>query len=152
MSTATAPTSEASPSPSRHLFPKTLRKSKPNRSSKTSSIVEDESSESHVGLRSSLDSAASKLKLRPDDTSSGESSGLKGLLAKAKPKRRRKREQQEAEERAAEEVQRGRSVGERGRLEDEKDDNSASRSQSAESKRTRGSEASRMTYESDEDP
>ncbi|KAI9825077.1 MAG: hypothetical protein M1832_001397 [Thelocarpon impressellum] len=151
---AAAASSEKSDPPNRHLFPTTLRKGKgpPSSTSRKSSVVDDESSESqsHGGLRSSLDSGTSKNKGRSEEASSNDSSKLKGLLLKAKPKSRRKqREEREAEDRAAEEARRGRSVGERGTLENEPR-SAASRSPSTGSRATRRSDGSRLTYDSDE--
>jgi hypothetical protein len=86
-----------------------------------------------------------KIKGKIDD---GESTGLKALLSKANPTKRRKKK--EKEERTEDAVRRGRSVGERGTLLDE--GKPASRSASGGSRGSQRSQASQLTYDSDDGP
>ncbi|KAI9851182.1 MAG: hypothetical protein M1838_004292 [Thelocarpon superellum] len=150
---------DISPSPSRRLFPKTLRSSKVPPSAKSSSsrapsVNEDASSGSPSVFRSSTDSVAGKPTSRSTENipsnPPSESKGLKSLLAKAKVKRRKKQAgPDEDDEPATDEVPRGRSVGDRaGPNQGAK---TTSRSLSRGSRGTRKSEASRITYGSSED-
>ena len=155
MSSSTA-TGEASSSPSRSLFSKTLRKSKglPG-TSRTPSIIDDGSSESQKGLRSSVDAVTSKLKTLKGDPQPADgttsSAGLKSLLAKAKVKKRRREDAGDDRQLGPGQVQRGRSLSERGRPapDGHEEPNQFSRSASGDSD-SRRSEASRITYDSDE--
>jgi len=100
------------------------RRDKKNRESASNSLRSASStlgtgtdSDSHRGLRGSVDSTLDKLTHHDDDT--GESNGIKKLIPKIGNKRRQKKQEQEEEQLAMEEAARGRSVAERGTLENE---------------------------------
>jgi len=100
------------------------RRDKKNRESASNSLKSASStvgtatdSESHRGLRGSVDSTIDRLSHHDDD--SGESNGIKKLIPKIGAKRRQKKQEQEDEQLAMEEAARGRSVAERGTLENE---------------------------------
>ncbi|KAL3420046.1 GRAM domain-containing protein [Phlyctema vagabunda] len=79
--------------------------------------------ETHHGARSTLGGAMEKLKSRVEtfeDVNANESNGLGKLLSKGmSSKRRQKKQEREEERRASEEAARGRSVADRGTLENE---------------------------------
>ncbi|KAI9673859.1 MAG: hypothetical protein M1817_002065 [Caeruleum heppii] len=149
---SSAGASEPSPSPSGRLkaFPKTLRKKAPT-SSRNSSIVDEESGESH-GIRSSIDSAVEKIKQKTsvDPPPGQEDPGLvQSLLLKRKARKHRKRAARDAQQFGGEEAERGRSIGERGTLEEDVSPRTQSLRQN--STGSNQSDLSRITYDSDED-
>jgi len=90
------------------------RRDKKGRDSAGNSIKSSESD----GLRASLDDAIDKLRGNTDED--GETIGIKKLVPKAlSSKRRRKQQEREEEQRASEEAVRGRTVAERGTLDDD---------------------------------
>jgi hypothetical protein len=110
---------ERSESPSRnglsHIWSKTRSRDKKNRDSASNSVKSTDS-ENHLSVRESLESTIDKIKGDED----GDSNGLKKLVPKGLgSKRRRKKQEQEEEQRASEEAARGRSVAERGTLEND---------------------------------
>jgi hypothetical protein len=110
---------EQSESPSRnglsHIWSKT-RKSRKNGDSASDSIKSTDS-DNHLSVRESIESAIDKTK---GEDEGGDSNGLKKLVPKSiGSKRRRKRQEKEEEQRASEEAARGRSVAERGTLEND---------------------------------
>ena len=124
-----------------------------NRSSKTStstsnSIISTESDQHH-GMRASVEGAIEKLMHHESseqhiDENDEDSNKLEKLLPKAiKTKRRKKRQEKEDEDKALEEAARGRSIAERGTLEN--DHSNISRST------IEGDGSSLITYESDEE-
>ena len=133
---------ERSESPSRnglaHIWSKT-RKDKKNRDSASNSLKSGES-ENHLSVRGSVESAIDKIKSTDED---GDFNGLKKLVPKSLgSKRRRKKQEKEDEQRASEEVARGRSVAERGTLEND--------AGSFEDERNRSRDGSSLiTYDSD---
>jgi hypothetical protein len=111
---------ERSDSPSRnglsHIWSKTRNRDKKNRDSASNSVKSTDS-ENHLSVRGSVESAIDKIKGTDED---GDSNGIKKLVPKALgSKRRRKKQEKEEEERASEEAARGRSVAERGTLEND---------------------------------
>ena len=111
---------ERSQSPSRnglsHIWSKTRNRDKKNRDSASNSVKSTDS-ETHLGVRGSVESAIDKIKGAEED---GDSNGIKKFVPKSLgSKRRRKKQEKEDEERASEEVARGRSVAERGTLEND---------------------------------
>ncbi|TAQ86362.1 hypothetical protein B7494_g5310 [Chlorociboria aeruginascens] len=113
------------------IFSKTHGQKKKN--SASNSIQGD--SDSHHSIRASLEDALEKIKSGTDED--GDHSGLKKLIPNLGSKKRRKK--QEEEQQHAEDVARGRSVAERGTLDN--DDNKSFVSKSGGS--------SLLTYESD---
>ena len=100
------------------------RRDKKNRGSANNSLRSVSStggagtdSDSHRGLRGSVDSVVDKLSHHDDDTS--DPNGIKRLIPKLGAKRRQKKQEQEEEQLALEEAARGRSVADRGTLENE---------------------------------
>ena len=100
------------------------RRDKKNRESASNSLRSASStvgtgtdSDSHRGLRGSVDSVVDRLSHHDDDT--GDSNGIKKLIPKIGAKRRQKKQEQEEEQQALEEAARGRSVADRGTLENE---------------------------------
>lgn len=76
------------------------------------------SSDDGNGLRASVEDAIDKIK--PSTEDDGESNGIKKLVPKGiGSKRRRKKQEQEEEQRASEEAARGRSVADRGTLQND---------------------------------
>ncbi|KAG9240895.1 hypothetical protein BJ878DRAFT_429296 [Calycina marina] len=71
----------------------------------------------HGGIRGSVDSVIGKLSHHDDETN--DMTGLKKLIPKIGTKRKQRKQEQEEEQRALEEAERGRSVAERGTLENE---------------------------------
>lgn len=142
-------TVEASPSRG-HGLSHILSKGR-NRSSKTStsasnSIISTESDQHH-GMRASIEGAIEKLKGHEqaghhDDENDEDTNKLEKLLPKAiKTKRRKKRQEKEDEDRASEEAARGRSIAERGTLENDNVSHST----------IEGDGSSLITYDSDEE-
>lgn len=132
-------TIERSVSPARSGFGKIFSKSsrdKKNRDSAEHSLKSNDS-DSH-GLRSSLEDAKDKIKGHTDDD---DSNGIKKLVPAIGSKRRRKKQEREDEQRASEEAARGRSVAERGTLQN--DAGSVHRNHSG------GEEGSLITYDSE---
>ncbi|KAG0650563.1 hypothetical protein D0Z07_3195 [Hyphodiscus hymeniophilus] len=110
---------ERSESPSRnglsHIWSKT-RKDKKKQDSGSNSLKSTDS-ENRLSVRESLESAIDKIK---GDDEDGDSNGLKKLMPKGLgSKRRRKKQEKEEEQLASEEAARGRSVAERGTLEND---------------------------------
>lgn len=92
------------------------RKDKKTRDSASNSLKSTDS-EHRLSVRGSLESAIDKIKGEDED---GDSNGLKKLVPKGLgSKRRRKKQEREEEQRASEEAARGRSVAERGTLEND---------------------------------
>jgi hypothetical protein len=111
---------ERSESPSRnglsHIFSKTRNRDKKNRDSASNSLKSTDS-ENHLSNRGSVESVIEKIKGTDED---GDSNGLKKLVPKGLGSaRRRKKQEREDEQRASEEAARGRSVAERGTLEND---------------------------------
>ncbi|KAI9842314.1 MAG: hypothetical protein M1837_007306 [Sclerophora amabilis] len=145
---------EVSPSPSRGFLSKARRKKGKLPGSSTASIISNEgSSGSHQGgLRSSIDSAIDKIRTGPDgsrDRQSEGPKGIQGLIGRQRSKRARRKKKQK-DESTSEEVDRGRSVAERGTLEDSLEPHG--RSPSSFTEDTGRSESSMITVESDEEP
>jgi len=117
---------EQSQSPSRSSgLSQVLSKARRHRDRKTkdsaSSSVFSKESDQH-GVRASIEGAIEKLKGQDSaDTNDGDSTGLAKLMPKGitMKQRRRKKQAKEDEERASEEAARGRSVAERGTLEND---------------------------------
>ena len=111
---------DRSESPSRnglsHIWSKTRNRDKKNRDSASNSVKSTDS-ENRLSVRESLESAIDKIK---GDDEDGDSNGFKKLVPKGLgSKRRRKKQEQEEEQRATEEAARGRSIAERGTLEND---------------------------------
>jgi hypothetical protein len=111
---------ERSESPSRnglaHIWSKTRNRDKKNRDSASNSVKSTDS-ENHLGTQESLESVIDKITGIDED---GDSNGLKKLVPKGLgSKRWRKKQEKEEEQRASEEAARGRSVAERGTLEND---------------------------------
>ncbi|KAI9758084.1 MAG: hypothetical protein M4579_003215 [Chaenotheca gracillima] len=151
MASAVVAPQEASPSPSRGLLAKARRKKDKTATSSSNSIISnDESSGSQRGgLRSSFDSAVDKVKSRLGDEE--DVKGIQGLIGRQRNKKKEKRKNQKEDHlRASEEAERGRSVAERGTLEN--DTEGRARSHSRLTQHLGKSESSMITVESDEDP
>lgn len=105
-----------------HIFSKSQTRSKKDRSSGSNSIASTGTgteSDGRRGVRESLEGVVDKLKMHHDNEESGDN-GLKKLLPKSiGSKRRQKRQEKEEEQRLAEEAARGRSIADRGTLENE---------------------------------
>jgi len=123
------------------VLSKTRRRHKRNSDSASNSIISTES-DSKTGLRQSLESVVDKLKGNGSDDEQ-EPKGIKKLASTLGSKRRRKKQEREDELRASEEAERGRSVADRGTLENES--RSLSRSLATRS----GDGSSLITYDSD---
>jgi hypothetical protein len=113
-------TIERSQSPPRNglsqIFSKSRREKKGKDSTNTS--IKSSGSDS-LGVRTSLEEAADKLKAHSTEDD-GDSNGLMKLVPKGiGAKRRRKQQEREEEQRISEEAARGRSVADRGTLENE---------------------------------
>jgi hypothetical protein len=112
------------------------RRDKKGRDSAANSIKSSESD----GLRPSLEDAIDKLKANTED---GESNGIKKLVPRALgSKRRRKQHEREEEQRASEEAARGRTVAERGTLENDVESTFRNQSEAADT-------SSLITYDSE---
>jgi hypothetical protein len=125
------------------VLSKTRRRHKRNSDSASNSIISTES-DSKKGLRQSLESVVDKSKGNGSDNEQ-ESKGIQKLASTLGSKRRRKKKEREDELRATEEAERGRSVAERGTLENENESRSLSRSLANRS----GDGSSLITYDSD---
>lgn len=111
---------ERSQSPSRnglsHIWSKT-RKEKKGRDSASNSLKSTDS-ENHLSLRESVGSTIDKINGGTDED--GDTNALKKLVTKGiTSKRRREKQEQEDAQRASEEAARGRSIAERGTLEND---------------------------------
>lgn len=120
-------TLERSTSPARSgisgMFGKS-RRDKKSRDSAQNSINSSESGDHALNLRASLEDAIDKLK--GDD----EEHGIKKLVPKGISRSRRKRQEQEAEQRESEEAERGRTVADRGTLDNDVSPGTLSRNDS----------------------
>lgn len=125
-----SPTAEESPSRSSGGLSGVLAKARRNHDRKSkkngdaSSFVSGNSeNSSNNGLRSTIEGAIDKLKKHDEDDHEDEEhnpNGIKKLLpTRIASKRRRKKQEKEDEQRASEEAARGRSIAERGTLEDD---------------------------------
>ena len=120
METASA---EQSPAPStstnklKHVFSKARRNNRDNNASNLSINDTDSTASGSRGLRASFDATMDKIKTRAsgehDDADSSGSAGITKLIPGRTKKKRRKREA-EAAQQEAEELRRGRSIGDRG--------------------------------------
>ncbi|CZR65635.1 related to GRAM domain-containing protein 2 [Phialocephala subalpina] len=109
-------TIERSQSPPRNGLSQMFSKSRRDRKGKDAISTKSSSSDG-LGVRASIEDAIDKLKAGDDD---GESNGIKKLVPKGiGSKRRQKRQEREEEQRQSEEAARGRSVAERGTLEND---------------------------------
>jgi len=139
---------DSSESPHRNGFSQIFskdRKHRKNRDSASTSIKSgDTESDGHHSMRESLESAIEKLKQHAEDD---DNQGIKKLVPNLGTKRRRKKREQEEEQRAMEEAARGRSVADRGTLENFSTDRrpSISRTHSGRS----GNGSSLITYDSE---
>lgn len=111
--------SEKSASPSRNglaqMFSKSRNRDRKGKDSTTNSLRSSES-DGHLSLRRSTDGSFDRASTNGED---GDTSGVKKLVGKTIGRRRRKKQELAEEQLASEEVERGRSVAERGTLENE---------------------------------
>jgi hypothetical protein len=136
------------------IFSKTQSRSKKDRSSGSNSIASiGAESDGRRGVRESLEGIADKLKIHQDPE---EEIGLKKLLSQSLgSKRRQKKQEKEEEERQAEEAARGRSIADRGTLENttvnpiSRRDSSNSRDEDGNEGAGGGSMSSLVTSDSD---
>lgn len=150
---ATSPATPAiagmSESPSRsrsngltNVLSRTRQRHQKNGDSASSSIKSAES-DGKKGFRDSLDSALERLKGLNESDDEQEPTGIKKLVPTIVSKRRRRKQEREDELRASEEAERGRSVAERGTLE-----NAVERRNGSVATRS-GDGSSLLTYDSD---
>lgn len=121
------------------------RRGRNRKAADTNSVVSSNGSDGHGGLRSKLEGAMEKLTKHDDSEEDDEDNGGNGGIAKLIPKgissrRRRKREERDAEQRVTEEAARGRTVAERGTLENGESDKPST---------AEGDTSSLITYESE---
>ena len=159
METAAA---ESSPTPStttnklKTVFSKTRRGHKDNSSSLSVNDADSTNSGSH-GIRASFEATIDKVRTRAsgehdDDGNSSGSGGISKLIPGRIKKKRRKRDA-EAEQQDAEELQRGRSIGDRGGGVDPSRGNSAPLTTTVSQDGPDGDDGSSLiTYESDTEP
>ena len=151
---------EASPSRGHgltHILSKGRSRSSKASTSASNSIISTESDQNH-GMRASIESAIDKLKSHessehPENDHDEGSNKLEKLLPKSiKTKQRKKRREKADEERASEEAARGRSIAERGTLEnDDSNPNKHSNHTLAATSTVDGDGSSLITYDSDEE-
>ncbi|KAH8802863.1 hypothetical protein F5884DRAFT_683795 [Xylogone sp. PMI_703] len=104
-----------------HLLSKTRSLGRKSRNSSQNSIdrVESSGSSEHSGIRESLESAIDKINGHSRSNSIADGNGLKKLMSRGLTSKRRQKREEEL--RISQEVARGRSVAERGTLENESD-------------------------------
>jgi hypothetical protein len=103
------------------ILSKTHRQQKKDRDSSSNSIISTGTeSDGHRGVRVAIEGAIEKLKNSPAPDEHGDANGFKKLVHRGiGSHRRRSRVEREEEERVKEEAARGRTVAERGTLENE---------------------------------
>jgi hypothetical protein len=103
------------------ILSKTRRRQKKDRDSSSNSIISTGTeSDGHRGVRVAIEGAIEKLKNSPAPDEHGDANGFKKLVHRGiGSHRRRSRVEREEEERVKEEAARGRTVAERGTLENE---------------------------------
>jgi hypothetical protein len=103
------------------ILSKTHRRQKKDRDSSSNSIISTGTeSDGHRGVRVAIEGAIEKLKNSPAPDEHGDANGFKKLVHRGiGSHRRRSRVEREEEERMKEEAARGRTVAERGTLENE---------------------------------
>jgi hypothetical protein len=103
------------------ILSKTHRRQKKDRDSSSNSIISTGTeSDGHRGVRVAIEGAIEKLKNSPAPDEHGDANGFKKLVHRGiGSHRRRSRVEREEEERVKEEAARGRTVAERGTLENE---------------------------------
>ena len=102
------------------ILSKTRRRQKDRDSSSNSIISTGTESDGHRGVRVAIEGAIEKLKNSPAPDEHGDANGFKKLVHRGiGSHRRRSRVEREEEERVKEEAARGRTVAERGTLENE---------------------------------
>ena len=144
--TSTVKMDEPSESPTRNsltnILSKTRRRRPKNQDSAAESIASTGTESDSHGIRESLENAIEKLKAHNGIDEDREAHGIKKLAARGiGSKRRRKKQEQEDEERASEEAARGRTVAERGTLEND--------SRRSFSRNWSGDGSSLLTYDSE---
>jgi hypothetical protein len=120
----------------------TARRGRHKKTTDTNSVISSNGSDAGHGLRGKLEGVIDKLKHQDgSDDGDGDGGGLSKLIPKGiTSKRRRKREEKDAEVRASQEVARGRSIADRGTLEN---------GDGSKSITPDGDRSSFITYESD---